>query len=119
MDVTIETLAAAVTTAVALIAAGYSLRRPVGLRRIGRSDRLGAIVSATIAAVLGVSPTVWFIHFWTTPAFGGLFDDRPPLVDALMPWWPVVAWAAGVVAVGREVARAVVSGCAPTGAEGR
>jgi hypothetical protein len=36
MDVTIETLAAAVTTAVALIAAGYSLRRPVGRRRAGR-----------------------------------------------------------------------------------
>jgi hypothetical protein len=116
MDSLVEYLAAAVTTAFALIAAAYSLRRRVGLWTVGMSDRIGALLSGICAGVGVATPTVWFIHFWTAPAFGGIFEDRSPLVDALMHWWPVVAWAAGAVAVGREVARAVVSGCAPTGA---
>ncbi len=114
---TFQYLAAAVTTAFALIAAASSLRRPVGLGGVGPADRLGALASGAVAGLVGVTPVVWFIHFWTTPHFAPLFVDQPPLVAALLHWWLVVAWAAGVAAAGREVARAVVSGCAPTGAE--
>ena len=111
-----EYVAVAFTTVTTLVAAAYSLRSRMSLEGIAIADRLGAVLSGIAVGVLATTPVVWFVYALASSPFAVL-DDRPPLVDALMTWWPVVAWTAGVVAIGREIARVLLSDCAPTGAE--